>query len=492
MSVSAVSVPESARPVPPLRRRLLLAAVSATGAALVVAGVMLPWLTYYAGLFQLGGLRSASGDKLLALAASSIVMALAAAARPLEAIRWAIALLGAVEVLFAAHLLANLNTSLAGAGQMLVARSGPGLYLSLAGGVVTFGVAFLPLSQHRRRVPDASAASAGLAAPIGPIYRSLAEAAGLRKHVPARRRLQLALGALWLADAALQSQPYMFTRAFAASTLAATARSSPSLLAATIARLDHVVAAQPVLCNELFVATELVVALLLFRRETVKLGLAASAAWGLVVWVLGEGVGLLLPARGTPLAGSPGAGLLYLVASVLLWPAASRQASTARQAVSVAESSPIGRRGARAAMIALFALLAWETWPRAGTVRATGGMFLAMRQGEPALVASLDRWAASAILHHGTLLLGLLAAVLLITGPAVAFGRLLGQAAIAFGLVVSLALFLLQDFGGIATGYASDVSTAPVLALIIAAYWRPRPRPAEAAPICERHLRFIG
>jgi hypothetical protein len=39
-----------------------------------------------------------------------------------------------------------------------------------------------------------------------------------------RRRLQLTLGVLWLLDAALQYQPYMFSRAFATQTLAPTAQ----------------------------------------------------------------------------------------------------------------------------------------------------------------------------------------------------------------------------------------------------------------------------
>ena len=44
----------------------------------------------------------------------------------------------------------------------------------------------------------------------------------------ARRRLQIALGLLWLLDAALQFQPYMFSRAFATDVLAASAAGSPT------------------------------------------------------------------------------------------------------------------------------------------------------------------------------------------------------------------------------------------------------------------------
>ena len=45
----------------------------------------------------------------------------------------------------------------------------------------------------------------------------------------ARRRLQLALGALWLLDAILQYQPVMFTRAFS-QMLAAAAQGNPAFV----------------------------------------------------------------------------------------------------------------------------------------------------------------------------------------------------------------------------------------------------------------------
>ena len=50
-----------------------------------------------------------------------------------------------------------------------------------------------------------------------------------------RRRLQLTLGVLWLVDAALQYQPYMFSRAFATQTLAPTAQGDPAPVARPIA-----------------------------------------------------------------------------------------------------------------------------------------------------------------------------------------------------------------------------------------------------------------
>lgn len=43
-----------------------------------------------------------------------------------------------------------------------------------------------------------------------------------------RRRLQIALAVLWLLDAALQYQPFMFSREFATQVLAPTAEGNPA------------------------------------------------------------------------------------------------------------------------------------------------------------------------------------------------------------------------------------------------------------------------
>jgi hypothetical protein len=56
------------------------------------------------------------------------------------------------------------------------------------------------------------------------------------EHAPVldpRRKLQLALGALWLLDAMLQFQPFMFGRGFA-QMLAGGARGNPALVAGPV------------------------------------------------------------------------------------------------------------------------------------------------------------------------------------------------------------------------------------------------------------------
>src|SRR5487761_1380313 len=57
--------------------------------------------------------------------------------------------------------------------------------------------------------------------------RNLAAWSADRESAGPRRRLQLALGVLWLLDAALQYQPYMFSQAFAVKILDGSAAGRP-------------------------------------------------------------------------------------------------------------------------------------------------------------------------------------------------------------------------------------------------------------------------
>jgi len=58
----------------------------------------------------------------------------------------------------------------------------------------------------------------------------------------------------------------------------------------------------------------------LLNRRTVKLALAASLAWSLLVWWFGEGFGMLFMSMSKPLSGAPGAAILYLMVALAVWP----------------------------------------------------------------------------------------------------------------------------------------------------------------------------
>src|SRR5262244_667257 len=76
--------------------------------------------------------------------------------------------------------------------------------------------------------------------------------------------------------------------------------------------------------------------------------LAASIAWSLAVWWLGEGFGGIPAGTASPVNGAPGPVVLYAVLAVLLWPG-DRDPSAPFVA-----GRAVGRRVARATWLVLW------------------------------------------------------------------------------------------------------------------------------------------
>src|ERR1700728_2156460 len=114
------------------------------------------------------------------------------------------------------------------------------------------------------------------------------EAPPAAARLDARRALQLGLAAIWLLDGVLQYQSFMYTKAFG-QLLAGTAAGNPSIIARPINWDATLVEHHLVLTNTIFATIQLLLGLGIALRPTVRLGLAASAAWSLGVWWFGEG-----------------------------------------------------------------------------------------------------------------------------------------------------------------------------------------------------------
>ena len=136
----------------------------------------------------------------------------------------------------------------------------------------------------------------------------------------ARRALQLGLAGVWLLDALLQYQPVMFTRAFG-QMLAETAAGNPGVIARPISWDAALVEHHAVALNAVFATIQLLLGLGIALRPLTRFALAASVAWSLAVWWLGEGLGGVLNGTANPVSGAPGAVILYALLAVLLWPA---------------------------------------------------------------------------------------------------------------------------------------------------------------------------
>jgi hypothetical protein len=329
-------------------------------------------------------------------------------------------------------------------------------------------------------------------------------AAALDRPAPPdqRRKLQLALAALWLLDGVLQFQPFMFGRGFP-QTLAASAPGNPALLASPISWSAALVAHHLVVLNAVFATVQVALGLGIAWRPTLKIALAASVAWSLSVWWLGEGFGGLLAGTATPLNGAPGAVLLYALLAVLLWPAdrppaahapadhasadgiSAARAPADRASADRASAAPyvaaraVGPRLARASWLALWIGLAvLAVLPASRTPAAT---IAAMAPGQPAWLAWIDTHAATALSHHGPQAAIVLAAAFALVALAPCLAARAARPLIALALALSAVLWLAQGLGGILTGSATDPNTAPLLALVALAFWPAAPDVADGS-----------
>lgn len=133
------------------------------------------------------------------------------------------------------------------------------------------------------------------------------------------RVLQLALAAAWLLDGMLRYQSSMYTPMFG-QMIGDTATGNPGVVASPISWNAALVQHHLVLLNTVFATIQLLLGLGIAYRPTVRVALAASIAWSLAVWWLGEGLGGVLSGGASPVSGGPGAVVLYALLAVLLWP----------------------------------------------------------------------------------------------------------------------------------------------------------------------------
>src|SRR6202012_2219399 len=143
-----------------------------------------------------------------------------------------------------------------------------------------------------------------------------------RQSAGLRRGLQVTLGVIWLLDAALQYQPAMFTKAFPAQMLAPSAAGEPGFVSGPVLLSARLILAHPGAWNAAFATIQLALAAGPLLRPTARAALARPTGWSLSVWWLGEGLGGIFTGLAPPLAGGPGAAVLYALLAVLIWPAA--------------------------------------------------------------------------------------------------------------------------------------------------------------------------
>jgi len=284
---------------------------------------------------------------------------------------------------------------------------------------------------------------------------------------PDRRRiLQLALAAVWFLDAVLQLQPFMFSRAFGPLMLGPTANGNPAAIAHSITDISRSIGHHSVGFNTAFVVVQFLVAFGIAYRPTVRVALAGSMVWALLVWWFGEGLGGVVAGTASPLTGAPGAVTLYAVLAVVLWPP-RRGAS----AVAFTAAGRVGARTAKALWVAVWGLLAGLALFGSPT-RHPASLLAAMNAGEPGWLIALNHRAANLAAGRGVAVA--VAAALMLA--AVAFGVFLPtrEARVVMLVAVALAVAIWvvgEDFGTLFSGSATDPNSGPLLVLLAAAYW---------------------
>jgi hypothetical protein len=301
--------------------------------------------------------------------------------------------------------------------------------------------------------------------------------------VDAGQVLRCGLALTWLLDAALQYQPFMFSRAFS-QTLSGAARGNPHVIAQQISWAAGIVADRPILANAVFATIQLLLAVGIGWRRTAKIALAASIAWSLGVWWFGEGLGGVLAGTASPVDGAPGAVILYALLAVLVWPAGQHN-----QGAPFAAARGLGAWPARLLWVVLWCSLAYlAIAPGNRSQQGLAQMVSGNAAGEPGWIAAMDRTVARTLAGVGTPVSVTLAEVLVVIAASVFFWPWLTRVTLVLAIVTATAFWVVgENFGGIYTGTATDPNTGPLLALLALAYWPAHDRPLASRGPAEQH-----
>jgi hypothetical protein len=301
----------------------------------------------------------------------------------------------------------------------------------------------------------------------------------------ARRRLQLALGALWLLDAILQYQPVMFTRAFS-QMLAAAAPGNPAFVSQPVIWDARLVGQHPTGLNAAFATIQLLLALGIAWRPTVRLALGASVVWALSVWWLGEGLGGVLAGTASPVGGAPGPAVLYALLAVLLWPRdrGNATAPAGDPPAPFVAARAVGAPAARALWLIVWASLAcFALLPANRAPQRLHDMLSGAAGGEPAWLASISQHGAAFLAHQGLAASAVLAALFAVIAIGVYLPPSAARATLAVATVLAAAIWVAgQALGGILTGSETDPGSGPLLILLVLAFWPARTAGGRTIP----------
>jgi len=312
-----------------------------------------------------------------------------------------------------------------------------------------------------------SAVSTSVELPSSEISRDTRPVVRPRYH-DLQRTFQLILATVWLMDAVLQIQPFMFTRGSSgfSGMLHSTAAGNPSVVAHTITWNASIVYHQPVLTNTLFALVQFVIAFGIAFTRTLRPALGLSIVWSVGVWWFGEGAGGVFQGTATPFGGGPGAVLFYAVLAVLLWPSQGSDSP-------FVAARTVGVKNAKLIWLVVWGVLAILSLVGSGRQpKALHDLVAGQNVGQPGWLAHIDKVSESFFLHHGTSAALLLAIACGLTAVSVYITPQFTQIMIVTAIVVFAVIWVaVQDFGGILAGGATDPNSGPLIILLALIYW---------------------
>jgi hypothetical protein len=283
-----------------------------------------------------------------------------------------------------------------------------------------------------------------------------------------QRTFRLLLATVWLMDAALQLQPFMFTKGpnGFSGMLQAAGRGNPSWVARTITWNASLVSHRPVLAGALFAGVQFLIAFGIAWRRTCRPALALSIVWVGLVWWFGEGLGGVLTGAATPLGGGPGSVLFYAVLAVLLWPSRGPNAP-------FVAARTVGPKSARAVWTAVWLLLALLTLIGGGrSPQALHDIVVKTSVGQPGWLLRIDRWSGAVLLHDGTTVAILFASFCIGVAVCVYLQPTVTRVVLVVAMTVVAVIWVaVQNVGGDLAGGATDPNSGLLVLLLALVYW---------------------
>lgn len=289
--------------------------------------------------------------------------------------------------------------------------------------------------------------------------------------------IRMCLGGLWMLDGALQFQHFMYTRSFTQSLLNG-ASGQPAWLAESLRWAVHLAQPHLVVFNTLFALVQVAIGAGLMLRRTAKPAIAASIAWSVIVWWIGEGFGMLFTSTASPLTGAPGAVVLYAVIALAVWPNGR-------------PGGLLGVRGVRAVWALLWLAMAWLWLLPANTGTDAVSTAIGAAPSGAHWLSSVQSSAARVVSGDGLAVALLLAVLSASIGVAVA-SNWRPRTFLAIAVALNLAYWVIgQGLGGIFTGSATDPNAGPLFVLLAAVLCTLVPV-SERATVPARAAAWIG